>query len=246
MKSVFKIIPYLLSKAKEGTPGGVTPLKLQKLLYYAQAWSLVFRNKPLFFEEIQAWVHGPAIPEVYREFKVYRCNTIHAPGSEPNCQTTADEQEIVNLVWEAYGRMSAKYLENLTHSEYPWTKARAGLSSNQLSNRSISLQDMKNYYKSFAEFNHQPRISSKAFLKRKNVDSVKGSSLRRNLTSGMGSVLNLMPQSSQYLRFSPIDFSSPLSDAESLESDWEKVGSYFQVTMDTLKKAENKNERSAF
>src|SRR5689334_14747494 len=49
----------------------ISNLKLQKLCYYAQAWSLALDGKPLFGERIEAWAHGPAIPALYGRFKKY-------------------------------------------------------------------------------------------------------------------------------------------------------------------------------
>ena len=69
-KNCFSVANYLLSYAKKRN-SSVDNLKLQKLLYYAQAWHLVFRGKPLFRERIEAWVHGPVVPLIYREYRKY-------------------------------------------------------------------------------------------------------------------------------------------------------------------------------
>jgi len=54
------IADYFIYKGKEENKP-ITNKKLQKLLYYSQAWYLVFNKKPLFKDKIEAWVHGPAI-----------------------------------------------------------------------------------------------------------------------------------------------------------------------------------------
>lgn len=76
MKSAFEIVPHLLKQSEKSAESLITPLKLQKLLYYAQAWSLVFRGKALFYEDIEAWVHGPVIPLVYQRYKHHGYNLI--------------------------------------------------------------------------------------------------------------------------------------------------------------------------
>ena len=43
--------------------------KLQKLCYYAQAWYVTIKNKPLFEDDIEAWVHGPVVPSLYSQYK---------------------------------------------------------------------------------------------------------------------------------------------------------------------------------
>ena len=62
--SAQQIADYLIAFSHSvGDP--ISNLKLQKLLYYAQAWYLALHNEPLFPESIEAWVHGPAVPPVY-------------------------------------------------------------------------------------------------------------------------------------------------------------------------------------
>ena len=60
---------WFLAKADYEAGDVITPLKLQKLLYYAQGWTLAILNKNLFEEDFQAWTHGPAIPSIYRKYK---------------------------------------------------------------------------------------------------------------------------------------------------------------------------------
>ena len=49
----------------------ITNLKLQKLLYYAQGCVMALTDEPLFDEDIQAWEHGPVVPEIYHKYKSY-------------------------------------------------------------------------------------------------------------------------------------------------------------------------------
>jgi len=140
------IAEYFLWKGQvEKEP--VTNKKLQKLLYYAQAWSLVMRNKKLFNDKIEAWVHGPAIREVYLEYKNFGFSPIDKKISERTIEVVpADVKKFLDEVWSVYGKRDAAYLEHLTHSEDPWQKARAGIEPNIGSENEISVESMKAFY----------------------------------------------------------------------------------------------------
>ena len=234
MKSCFDIVPYFLKASKQGARGGMTPLKLQKLLYYSQAWYVVFNSKPLFREKIEAWVHGPVVPTVYRRFKHFRYSEITDKSSISGNHTVDEEDRLIlNLVWNVYGNQEAKFLEYLTHSEYPWTNARRGLSEDQLSSRTISLIDMKRYYSQFISSLHPPEIHASAL----DIDSESRHSERiQNIFSGIGSVLNIFPNYQENRDYYLVDdFADELSDHESLVSDWEHIGSDFLSIMDSAK-----------
>ncbi|MBD2181756.1 DUF4065 domain-containing protein [Planktothrix sp. FACHB-1355] len=150
MKSALDIARYFLYRVDRDAGDTISPLKLQKLVYYAQAWSLVLRDKPIFQEDIQAWVHGPAVYEVWDAYKDFRHGAIPEPQEElPEFEE--DELEVLEEVWTAYGELSAKRLEDLTHSEAPWINARKGLEPAKKSSNVISHEDMKAYYTSFLE-----------------------------------------------------------------------------------------------
>jgi uncharacterized phage-associated protein len=121
----------------------ISNLKLQKLLYYAQAWSLVLRDEPLFLEDFEAWVHGPVVPAVFRRFKSYRWKNI-----DESVIPIPDKelQEHLREVLRVYGRLTPIQLERLSHSEEPWKTARKGLDPIAASNAPISKQSMKDFY----------------------------------------------------------------------------------------------------
>lgn len=126
---------------------GLTNKKLQKLLYYSQAWNLVFRNEPLFRDKIEAWIHGPAIPSVYVEYKDFGYNDIQKKIDTSNfSKLTKDEISLLEAVWKIYGKYDADYLEILSHSESPWIEARKNIPPYLSSNLVISLESMKKYY----------------------------------------------------------------------------------------------------
>jgi uncharacterized phage-associated protein len=123
----------------------ITNLKLQKLLYYSQAWNLVFKGKPLFLESIEAWIHGPVVPSMFRRFKEYRWSPI-------TCSVEASDDvaiiEHIESVLAAYGKFDASQLERLTHHEDPWIEARRGLEPDAPSRNVISHSAMRNFYSS--------------------------------------------------------------------------------------------------
>ena len=123
----------------------VSNLKLQKLLYYAQAWHLALYDEPLFGERLEAWVHGPVVPPVYGTFKQWTWQPISVEVTLPD--VSDPDREHLDEVMDVYGGLTAMYLEKLTHQEDPWRKARAGLSDDAPSNAVISHKDMQEYYK---------------------------------------------------------------------------------------------------
>lgn len=124
----------------------ITHLKLQKMVYYAQAWALVFFDKPLFNEHIEAWTHGPVIPKLFNEYKEYGLD--YEPLPEPKSCPESDEntKKLIEDIIEVYGEHSARYLEELTHQEDPWRNARKNLPLEAKSNEIITQASMLDFY----------------------------------------------------------------------------------------------------
>ncbi len=154
------LIAYFNSIGEE-----ITPLKLQKLLYYIQAWNLVYLNDSLFAEEAEAWVNGPVYRKVYDAYK--------ESGSEPlkintsvdknieNYQSellsklnlNTDQKELLDAVIKKYGLMPTFQLVYLTHSESPWNIARERFAPFEPSSEKITYESMKSYYSKLIEQN---------------------------------------------------------------------------------------------
>jgi len=123
----------------------ISNLKLQKLLYYAQGWHLALKDEPLFNERIEAWVHGPAVPPVYGSFKQWSWQPIDwDPGK---VDLPAPAKEHLDRVLERYGPLTAFHLEQLTHREAPWLKARKGIADDEPSHAVISCESMRAYFR---------------------------------------------------------------------------------------------------
>lgn len=129
------VINYLNKKSYP-----VNHLKLQKLLYYIEAWYTVFTGSNLFEEQIEAWQHGPVIRRVWDYFKKESIlyNTLKKyDGFE--LEASKEQIEIINDVLDEYGDKTGYYLETLTHSEEPWRIARR-------KNKNIDKNTMKQFY----------------------------------------------------------------------------------------------------
>ena len=138
MVSVFDVAEWFLSKES------MTHKKLQKLCYYAQAWSCAIRPQPISDAVFEAWVHGPVCRALYEKYR--SCGFDYIPQTVSPHVFTRDEEAFLGDVWETYGDMSADGLEALSHNEAPWQKARAGLAEDEKCEKIISIKDMKEYY----------------------------------------------------------------------------------------------------
>lgn len=143
MADVHDVARYILQKRES-----MSTWKLQKLVYYCQAWHLVWDDEPLFPEPIQAWANGPVVRELY---DVHRGRFQVSNWSHGDVRTlTSSEKGTIDAVLDFYGDRSGHWLSELTHSELPWVKAREGLAPTQRSNRRIKHADMAEYYGSLA------------------------------------------------------------------------------------------------
>ena len=134
---------FIAFSHEHGDP--LSNLKLQKLLYYSQAWHLAIFGAPLFEEPIEAWVHGPVVVSEYRRFKEWAWQPIL---ENPHLPTLEEQvQQHLNEIMDVYGGMTAYQLEQLTHAEAPWLKARNGIPEDEPSNAVIDLEDMKRFYR---------------------------------------------------------------------------------------------------
>jgi len=118
MASVFDVAQYILE-----SHGPMTTMKLQKLVYYAQAWSCVWDDDILFQEPIKAWKAGPVVRSLYERHRgQFRIGTVSGDSS----QLTANQKDTIDRVLRFYGDKSAQWLSDLTHLEDPWKNAWAG------------------------------------------------------------------------------------------------------------------------
>jgi len=138
----------------------ISPLKLQKLLYYIQSWHIAKLDKEQLFDTLpEAWVNGPVYREVYNQFKTtfFRNENIlteldelqlseqlQLKQSELNLEES--QLKLINTVLEAYCKLSDERLVLLTHSEEPWNEARIGLSPIERSENKLSIETIYKYF----------------------------------------------------------------------------------------------------
>ncbi len=143
MASVYDIARYILEKT-----GEITAMKLQKLVYYSQAWSLVWDEEVLFDSPIEAWANGPVIRELYNIHKgMFKVNA-DTFSNVNSSNLTQKHKETIEGVLEFYGDKTAQWLSDLAHMEDPWKNSRekAGLSEGERGYSIIELSDIHEYY----------------------------------------------------------------------------------------------------
>jgi uncharacterized phage-associated protein len=124
----------------------VSNLKIQKLVYYAQAWFLALYDEPLFDDRLEAWVHGPVQPALYQRFKKYSWEPITEEVVCPDY--SQDIKAHLEEILDIYGDLTAHHLERLVHQEDPWRKARGDLPPDAHCTNPVAIEDMKIFYRS--------------------------------------------------------------------------------------------------
>lgn len=131
---------YFLDLA-EASGERLSPMKLQKLVYYAHGWNLGLTGRPLLDEEVQAWSFGPVIRSLYNEFREFKADAITRKAEEYECdqdgeilarQPRLDDypdgdaeftRKLLRRIWDVYRGFSAVQLSNLTHAPgTPWDR----------------------------------------------------------------------------------------------------------------------------
>lgn len=137
-----EVAKYFLFLARRANAGDTfSNLKIQKMLYYAQGYSLTLLHKPLFNERIEAWDNGPVVREVYKAFKHYANNSISFDELDDfNTDNFKEDKEVLDilvLIFNKYGSMGAWKLRNKTHSEEPYIKSYSPNLNNEISQNLI-------------------------------------------------------------------------------------------------------------
>ncbi len=121
----------------------LTHLKLQKLLYFAQAYYLANYGEPLFAEDMQAWTHGPVVPSVWHEYKQYSWQAIPS-GNGANVPD--DIIPYLEAIYTHFGKFDAKELERITHKHDPWRLTRGNLQPEETCSDPISKNVIREFY----------------------------------------------------------------------------------------------------
>jgi uncharacterized phage-associated protein len=143
MANVYDVARFILKQH-----GELSAMKLQKLVYYSQAWNMVWADNVLFENRIEAWKDGPVCPDLWKE----HANSFRVTDIAKGNPETLNERErrSINNVLDFYGKESAQWLSDLTHSEDPWLDARRHSAPGERSNAEITPASMMRYYSSLA------------------------------------------------------------------------------------------------
>jgi len=140
MLTCFDVANYFLTKNDDEEAGElISNLKLQKLVYYAQGFHLAMFDEPLFGESIEAWTHGPVIPDLYHVYKSCSYGPIPLPEDFDLSSIPREKKEFLDEVFEVFGQYSALKLRDMTHEEPPWRDTPSG--------GVISHELMRDYFK---------------------------------------------------------------------------------------------------
>jgi uncharacterized phage-associated protein len=149
MADVIDVANYILEISREESEDGeyelISHMKLQKLIYFCQGYSLALYGKPLFPEPIEAWTHGPVCPKLYHILKGYGALPITASIDPEKIMLNEHDRQLIGMVYDSYGQYSASRLRQITHEEDPWKNARI--------NTTIPLETMLRYFESRIEVN---------------------------------------------------------------------------------------------
>lgn len=154
---IYIIAKYIIAKTED-----ITPLSLQKILYFIEGFSLALLGKPLLMDDCVAWVHGPVYVKIYHRFRDYGYHLIEQekfkdydtlPSTIP-----MDEIKLIDKVTRCFACYSGKILEEMTHLTTPWREARQGLDSLESSSNIISSASIEHFFKEICDEYHILKI----------------------------------------------------------------------------------------
>lgn len=138
--SAYAVANAFLQRAEERGIRDISPMKLQKLMYFAQAWHLKIRREPLLDDNFARWQHGPVIPSIYHEFKAFGYRPITRKATTLAMEAfgmsgdnvpivpahDVSSWNLIDAILTRYGQYDATTLSNMTHLEHSaWAKQSA-------------------------------------------------------------------------------------------------------------------------
>ena len=141
MLTALDIARYFLAVTDEDAGEYLSHPNLQKLCYYAQGFNLAILKAPLFQETIEAWQHGPVVPDLWQKFTDFGSGIVPRPDTIDMSIYSATCSEMLDEIREVYGQFSAWKLRDMTRDETPWESAWA-----QGPRTVISHDSMKEYF----------------------------------------------------------------------------------------------------
>ncbi|VXC73819.1 Phage protein [Enterobacterales bacterium 8AC] len=152
MITINQLCDYIITKIS-ASGETMSNLKLQKLAYYADAWYLAFFDEKLVDEGFQAWIHGPVSRVLYNRFASSK--SLYSDITIADCTLGFELADVptvaaahIDSVLEVYGAFSGAQLEDMTHKEEPWLKAREGYRPSERCEEIIDRNITRDYYRS--------------------------------------------------------------------------------------------------
>jgi uncharacterized phage-associated protein len=140
---IYLVAKYIIAKMED-----ITPLALQKILYYIQGFSTCLLESPIFSDTPQAWVHGPVYKNIYNRFSYYSYNSIDKNefSDYKEINISSEELNLIDEIISDFGMFSGKALEKMTHISNPWISNRKNLYETDSSNSEIKLSQIEKYF----------------------------------------------------------------------------------------------------
>lgn len=140
----------------------ISPMKLQKIIYYAHGWHLALTGEPLVSDEIEAWGYGPVMPAIYHAFKNFGNEPINSPAQNfswengklvvstpeiPAGEKHETTRQILKRVWTTYKHLTALELSKMTHAPgAPWSQVVAPYGGKAPISLAIPNDLIRNYF----------------------------------------------------------------------------------------------------
>lgn len=133
---------YIIKKVKD-----ITPLSLQKLLFFSQCFSNKLINEDIFIDNSEAWIYGPVYKDIYDCFSYFKSSVINLDELffYHDCNLSDIEKEYLNYIIKYFGCYSGHILRDMSHLATPWINARDGLNKDEYSNRLINYNEIVEY-----------------------------------------------------------------------------------------------------
>jgi uncharacterized phage-associated protein len=151
MYDINLICDYVISRVKTDEDIPLSNLKLQKLIYYVQAWHLAYYEKTLFNGKFEAWIHGPVNRTIYERFKstknIYSDILLKDILDLDTSKIASKDKQFIDEVLEAYMPFSGTQLEYMVHNETPWLETRGELLPTVRCEKEIEEKLIISYYK---------------------------------------------------------------------------------------------------
>ena len=139
------VADWFINRVDRDAGESMTPLALQKLVFFAQAWHLANLGQPLFADQFEAWAHGPVVRSIFDRFKHLSWEAIPAVNAAKEIKGSASR--LLEAVYERYGAYTAKKLEEMTHEKGgPWEKTRGDLPPEARCEKVISVEIIRKFY----------------------------------------------------------------------------------------------------